>query len=184
MTVSCFKDVEDVWIAEKTSRSLTDLPEEFYKEVANYVAELRKESARGEEIRRDLITAELREVLRMVQEIYTIRSIKALEEIAKGRIPAPLIQQENYSFEEIRQTLEKLRDELIAPTVNGKAALTHPHNVTNMTIIIESKVPKIIGDDLKPYGPFEAGEAANIPRRSAELMVKRGLARELHVKDL
>ena len=184
MAVFSFKDVEDAWVKEKTSRGLSDLPEEFYKDVVSYVAELRREAERGDEIRRDLFKAELQEALRMVQETHVLRSLKAVEDTVKGKFPAPLLQQEHYAFDEIRQTLEKLRDELVAPAVDGKAALAAPHEVTNMALLINAKIPQIIGDDLKPYGPFESGDAANLPRRSAELLVNRGLARELVVKGL
>lgn len=179
-----FEDLESAWLEEKRARNLTDLPEEFYANVASYVAELKREAEHGDELRRDLLQGELSEVLRMVQEIHLLRVLKATGEAVRGQFPEPLMERERYTFDEIRQGLEKLRAELVAPALEGKAALTAPREITNMMLLIQTEMPQIIGDDLKPYGPFEAGEVVNLPRRSGELLVRRGLARKISVKKL
>jgi len=177
-----FEDVESAWLGEKTSRGLTDLPEEFYANVASYVAELKREVEHGDELRRDLLQSELGEVLRMVQEVHLIRVLKAMDEAVEGKFPDPLLERERYTFDEVRQGLEKLHAELVAPAMEGKTTLTAPREITNMMLLIQAEMPQIVGDDLKSYGPFEVGEVVNLPRRSGELLVKRGMARKISVK--
>ncbi|MBA7620150.1 hypothetical protein ES703_27494 [subsurface metagenome] len=177
-----YDDVKQVWLAEKTSRELTEIPEEFYQNVAKYVAQLNLELKRSEPLRGELLREELQNVFQMVQEIYLSRTLKAIDEVAQGRLPDLLLERERYAFNEIRQSLEKLCADLISPTITGSAELSAPREITNVLLIVLAEVPTIVGDDLRQYGPFKKGEIASLPRRSAELMVKHGLARKIEVK--
>ena len=175
-------DVKQVWLAEKTSRELVEIPEEFYQNVAKYVAQLNLELKRSEPLRGELLQGELQNVFQMVQEIYLSRTLKAIDEVAQGGLPDPLLERERYAFSEIRQSLEKLYAELVSPTITGRAELAAPREITNVLLIVQAEVPTIVGDDLQQYGPFKRGEITSLPRRSAELMVKHGLARKIEVK--
>lgn len=177
-----FEDLEKVWRAEKTSRELVELTEEFYQSIAGYVARLNLELKRGDPLRQELLREELRNVVWMVHEIHLARTLKAIDEVAQGHLPISLSERERYVFSEIRQSLEKLYVELILPAITGKAAITTPREITNVLLIMLAGVPKIVGDDLRQYGPFAKGEVVNLPKRSAELMIKHGVARKIEVK--
>jgi len=177
-----YEDVKRTWLAEKTSRRLAEIPDEFYQNVANHVAQLNLELKHSEPLRGELLREELRDVFRMIQEIHLSRVLKAIDEIAQGRLPAPLLERERHTFSEIRQSLEKLHVELVSSTMTGKAGLVVPREITNVLLIMQAEVPPIVGDDLRQYGPFKKGEIVSLPRRSAELMVKHGLARKIEVK--
>lgn len=177
-----YEDVKCTWLAEKTSRRLAEIPEEFYQNVAKHVAQLNLELKHSEPLRGELLREELRDVFRMIQEIHLSRVLKAIDEIAQGRLPAPLLERERHTFSEIRQSLEKLYAELVSSTMVGKAGLVVPREITNALLIMQAEVPPIVGDDLRQYGPFKKGEIVSLPKRSAELMVKHGLARKIDVK--
>ncbi len=178
-----FEDLKRVWLAEKNSRELTELPEEFYQNVARHVAALNLELKRGEPLQRELLQEELRNVMRMVHDLHLSRTLKAIDEVTQGHLPAPLLERERYAFSEVRQSLEKLYTELIFPAMTGKAAIAAPHEITNVLLIMQDEVPqKIVGEDMRQYGPFRRGEVASLPKRSGELMVKHGLARKIEVK--
>lgn len=177
-----YDDVKQVWLAEKTSRELMEIPEEFYQNVAKYVAQLNLELKRSEPLRGELLQEELQNVFQMVQEIYLSRTLKTIDEVAQGKLPDTLLERERYAFNEIRQSLKKLCAELIPPTITESAELAAPREITNVLLIMQAEVPTIVGDDLRQYGPFKKGEIASLPRRSAELMVKHGLARKIEVK--
>jgi DNA replication initiation complex subunit (GINS family) len=179
-----FEDIKNVLIEEKSTRGLVDLPDEFYSNVGRYVAELSREADRGESIRRDILKEELHRVLQMVQEIYMLRVVKALNELAKGGLPASLLEKERNTFNEIRQTLEKLYVELVAPAMAGEAAIVAPKEITNVALIFSADVPQIVAEDMKSYGPFKVGEVGFLPRLSAEFLVKHGFARKIEVKSL
>ena len=177
-----YEDVKQVWLSEKTSRELVEIPEEFYQNAAKYAAQLNLEIKHSESLRKELLQEELRDVFRMIQEIHLSRVFKVIDEIAQGRLPAPLLERERYTFSEIRQSLEKLYAELVSSTMSGEAELVAPREITNVLLIMQAEVPPIVGDNLRQYGPFKRGEIVSLPRRSAELMVKHGLARKIEVK--
>lgn len=179
-----FEDLKRAWISEKTSRGLTDLSNGFYQSVARHVAELNFELKRGEQLRQELLQEELRNVLQLVQEIHFLRVLKAMDGVTKGRLPGPVLESERYTFNEIRQILEKLYTELVKPAVGGEAAVAVRREVTNVMTIILADIPQIIGDDMKQYGPFKGGEVAFLPQRSAELLMRQGAARKLEIKAL
>ncbi len=177
-----YEDVKQVWLAEKTSRELVEIPDEFYQNAARYVAQLNFELKHSESLRGELLQEELQNVFWMVQEIHLSRVFKGIDEIAQGRLPAPLLERERYAFSEIRQSLEKLYTEFVSSTMTGKTELAAPREITNVLLIVQTEVPPIVGDDLRQYGPFKKGEITSLPRRSAELMVNHGLARKIEVK--
>jgi len=176
------EDIKRIWIEEKSARELVDLPEEFYQDVARHVAELKSEASRGEPLRQEVVQEELWHVLQMVQEIYLLRVLKAMRLVVNGELPSPMLERERYTFNEIRQTLEKLHAELVVPAMRGEAIIAAPREVTNIALICLSEVPSIIGDDGKHYGPFNAGEVGFLPKRNAELLIKYGAARIIEVK--
>jgi DNA replication factor GINS len=177
-----FEDVKSVWIAEKASRDVTDLPMDFYLNVARHVAELNIEFKRGERLRQELLREELRNVLQMVQEIHLLRVLKAMDQIGRGRSPSSPLDGERRAFDGVRQILDKLYTEQIKPAVSGQAAIVAPREKTNETLIFLTDIPQIIGDDIKQYGPFKRGEVAFLPKRSAELLIKKGTAQKFSVR--
>ncbi|MCS7131676.1 MAG: hypothetical protein NZ934_02985 [Hadesarchaea archaeon] len=176
-----FDDLKRTWKEEWISQELTDLPSDFYSKVSQYVAELDRELRRSELFRQELLRGELHNVIKMVQEIYLLRLLKAIEEITKGRLPNSLVERERQAFTEIKRILDELHAELVVPAITGRAKITPRHEITNVLLVFSSEIPQIIGDDLKPYGPFRKGEAAFLPKRTAELILKHGLARRVEV---
>lgn len=177
-----FEDVKRVWIGEKTSRDITDLPVDFYQNVARYVAELNIEFKRGEQLRQELLREELRNVLQIIQEIHLLRVLKAMDQVGRGHLPASSLDGERRAFDGVRQILDKLYTEQIRPAISGKAAIVAPREKTNETLIFLTDIPQIIGDDIKQYGPFKKGEVAFLPKRSAELLIKKGTAQKFEVR--
>lgn len=179
MAKMTYKDIEQALIKERVSPGLADLPDDFYSEVARYADELRREAKEGDQLRRELLTSELKNVIREVQEIYALRTIKAMDEVTRGRLPNLSLERELQAFNEIRQALEKLHSDLVGPILSG---ISGGAPETNLMLILLSDIPRIVGEDLKPYGPFKSGEVAFLPRRSADLMLRRGLARKIEVE--
>ncbi len=174
--------IEDKWLEEKISRELTELSDDFYERVANYAMEIKKELRGSEGLRRDLLQVELKHVLEMVQEIYLFRSLKMMDNLF-GEGELNLLASEKEAFEEIRESLEDLRGELIGPIVEGKPELEPPEELSNELILILSDISEpITASDLRYYGPFQEGEIANMPGKSAEILAQQGLARILKVK--
>lgn len=160
-----------------------ELPGDFYPNVGRYLEEINRELTQAEQLRRELLREELRDVMRMMHEIYLLRVIKGVDEIARGRSPSPLLEDERHAFEEVSRILERLHTEFFAPAISGRAAIPAPREKTNVALIVSAEMPQIMGDDMRQYGPFKRGEVACLPRRCAELMIGRGLARKIEVSS-
>lgn len=50
---------------------------------------------------------------------------------------------------------------------------------TGVTVRTLERVPEFMGTDLEPYGPFEAGEEAEIPAENAEVLEEQGKAERI-----
>jgi len=182
MAGSALEKIKDAWVKEKVSRGLAELPEDFYKEAARHVAELKRGLAITGDLQRELLEGELGNVLRMVQEIHTTRVLKAMDEVFREKLPSSALERERHAFGEVREVLRGLHRDLVAPAVEGKVAIAAPPEISNLALIFLADVPQIVGDDLRAYGPFRGGEVAFIPKRIAELLVKRNCARQLELK--
>jgi len=70
---------------------------------------------------------------------------------------------------------EKLEEK---PTERQKEASTQDlvRKVFFTEVVFIEDAPSIIGEDLKTYGPFEAGKSYTIPLRNAEIIISDGLA--------
>ena len=172
-----------IYKEEKTSRDLAEISDDFYQIAGRYISQLNFELKRSDSLRGELLQEELRNVVFMVQEVHFTRVFKAMSKIAKGQPPAPLIERERYAFSEIRQSLEKLQADLVQPAVSGKVEVAAPQNITNaLMIILADFQEKIIGADMRSYGPFLSGEVASLPVPNADMMARHGIARKIAVK--
>ena len=182
MAGTVLERIKGAWVKEKISRELVELPEDFYQEVAKHVAELRRGLVVASDLQREMLEGELRNVLRMAQEIHVTRVLKAMGEATKEKPPSSTLECERHAFGEVRGVLRKLHADLVAAAAKGEVTLAVPPEPSNLVLNILADVPQIIGDDLRAYGPFRSGEVAFIPKRSAELLVKRNRARLIEAK--
>lgn len=177
------EELANVYREEKTSRELVELQEEFYPSVAKYISRLIFELKHADPLERELLQEELRNIVYMVQEIHFARVFKTIDKIAHGRLPSPLLERERYAFSEVRQSLEKLQTDLVYPAITGRVAVPAPHERTSILLLLLTDVAeKIVGADMRSYGPFAKGEVASLPAPNAEMLVRHGVARKIGVR--
>ncbi|KXB04700.1 hypothetical protein AKJ50_02105 [candidate division MSBL1 archaeon SCGC-AAA382A13] len=175
-------EIEKVWINEKTEKELCGVSEDFYEKSADYASEIRKEIKKSENLRKELLTEELKHILEMVQEIYLIRILKISGTLFKVE-KSKLLEKERETFEKIRKELKNLKEELIKPITETEIDLKTPEKTSTTIVCIKSEIPEpIVASDMKYYGPFEKNEIANLPNESAKLLINQGLAREVKIK--
>ncbi len=172
-----------IYKGEKTSRDLIELSEDFYQVVAEHISRLMSELERGDKLRRDLILEELKNITFMVQEIHLTRMSKIIHKIQRGSLPNALLDRERYTFGEIQQSLEKLQADLVYSAVAGKISSREPLELTNVLLIMLADLPeKIVGVNMREYGPFLRGEICSLPVENAEMMIRRNMAKKISVK--
>jgi DNA replication factor GINS len=176
-----FDELKKARSAELRTRELSELPEDFYQKVGYFISDLKRELKHSNGLRAELLKKELEQVIQFTHDLYLCRLSKCLRGIEVGNMPVELMEREKDAFNEIKNVLERLREGMLTPAITGKVMVEAPKRATNYIIILLQSVPTIIGENLKTYGPFEKGEVASIPRSSAELLIKQGVARGIEM---
>ena len=172
-----------IYREEKSSRDLSEISDDFYQSAGRYISQLNFELRRSDSIRKDLLQEELRSVVFLVQEIYFTRVFKAAGKTVQGLAPAPLTEREREAFSAIRQSLEGLHADLVQPIVSGTVEVATPQNITNsLMLFLVDFGEKIVGSDMRSYGPFRSGEVVSLPSQNAEMLARHGLGRKIVVK--
>ncbi|TDA33118.1 MAG: hypothetical protein DSO02_00925 [Hadesarchaea archaeon] len=172
-----WEELERIWLEERTSRTLSPLPPKFYSEVSSYLFRLRTELEGSTGIRRELLEEELREARKILTELFTLRTLKAVKQYLEGSVPPSQDERETKFFSELVGLLEKSRGELME-----RVEETPPIEPRQELLVVLGKIPRIVGEDLRYYGPFEEGEIVSLPKATAELLVTHRFARKLHPK--
>jgi len=105
-----------------------------------------------------------REILALQSEIDRLKG--SLQDM-RSRLPAQELEYRE-KLEELKRKegdLEAWQKQLTAWQFNGKTQVRFLY-----------AMPKFLGFDMKPYGPYAKGDIAELPRENAEALLKRGLA--------
>ena len=54
-----------------------------------------------------------------------------------------------------------------------KKELSSEEAITRLTVKFLQPVPRFVAEDLNEYGPYEAGEAAEVPAKAANILIER-----------
>jgi len=174
-----WEELERIWLEERTSSALSPLPPQFYSKVRGYLSRLRAELGGSEGLRRELVEEELREAVRLLGELFTLRALKAAGLSLRGEVPPSQDEEESRFFFRLREVLEEARGELLEAEEDRAPPPVEPRHEL---LLVMGKIPRIVGEDLRYYGPFEEGEIVYLPRKTAELLVIHRLAKKLHPK--
>ena len=181
MTGFTLDELREFLEAERRSRTLVNLPENFYRDAAKYLSRLAAEAEASEGMRRELLKSELRGVIRALQELHLTRRIKAMWLMSVG-MPHGVSGEEREGFDEIGKIVERMEEGLVLSALMAGSGPTQPSRAKRSMCIMLIDLPeRIIGEDRKPYGPFRKGDVVNLPERNAELLIKNGAARALEL---
>ncbi|MFA4647154.1 hypothetical protein P8X24_07880 [Pyrococcus kukulkanii] len=168
---------------ELSSDELTEIDEEFYKDLASFRKALEinaeRHEERGEDIEKRLYLAQISLLQQIVREILKIRLHKIVDMAFEG-VPRNLVGDEKKIFA------------IISAFINGEPLpLEGEVEIKETEEIIEEKqtkpafidlyllrvdIPRIIDEELREYGPFKAGDLVSLPRSLGNVLVKREVA--------
>lgn len=177
--------------AELSSPDLTELEDEFYEEFDSLIKALKLSAEnsreRGEDIEERLYLAQMSIAEKLMREIIKIRLHKIVDLAVEG-IPGELTAEERKIFTILRAFIE--REELSVPEVVeeelSESLQESPAEPLKRTIpseayIIKVDLPKILGPELKEYGPFRAGDLVIIPRELGKVLIERDAAEKIRI---
>ena len=179
----------DAWRRERRSDELQALPEGFYAEMVEYSSRLREQTRMIDKtsLKGRISVKEKENAERMLREISDLRVRKIVLAELDGVALAgtTLTGEERSLLGDLRGLLSahesKLKSILMGrvPQVDAK-----PQPRTGLKVVrFLQAVPAIMGIDMKTYGPFEPEDLVSIPAENAENLIRRGIAKEVEIKE-
>jgi len=189
-----YEDLLRAWREEVGSEDLSPLPEGFYKQVAELVAELRSHLKMMDmkTLKARIARRELENVERMIKGIFWARVRKILRALeSKGTLEVEKLTPEEVelfrpmeaSFSGLRKFLDDLlRGELRRPELAVEPLAQAPGE-KKILVRLLAEVPAVVGADLKIHGPFRPGDVAFIPAENALDLIRKGMAVEVEIRE-
>ena len=143
----------ELFIEEATSPHLSDMENGFYEEAKKLIVRMREEAERSSDVMAEILRREADVCEELLSKIARIR---ALKRIIAGTL--------NEAPEDERRAIEGRKEEI---KVEKRRRLAQ--------VMFIKSAPSIVGEDLKVYGPFKAGDVALMPRANAEALEKKGI---------
>lgn len=176
-----YDEIRRIHREEKNSSRLVEVESGFYNELNDFIKEEKKEYL---DSLKDFSMGKARgftNMKKMVEEIFMMREKKILsraliasrtEEVTKRNMAS----QEEALFESVMCSLEKhnsLLEELFSAAEKKDSSRK---GLNTLPVRILSDIPAFVGADMKEYGPYKKGDAAELPYKVGKLLLSRKLA--------
>lgn len=156
---------------EKTSNKLINLPPDFFTLAQAYLDKKEKLKTKAD-------SWELDSAKRILQDIVELRERKILNHalffVRSGVRPENMVEEELQFFNRLVEVIQDWQGK--------KKALLEAKQKPRMLVAMLEAVDRFVGLDMKTYGPFKPGDITTLPKENAELLIKKGFARELRIK--
>jgi DNA replication initiation complex subunit (GINS family) len=203
-----FETLFEILRKEKFNQELQKLDEDFFEDIIQYIEE--KTAVLNTEQKSDSIFStdarktqlQLENAKRIIKELYEKRESKIINlAIMSSRAEikesgANMLREERKIFRESTELLNNYRADILYNLLKGekvslkKKKITPKDIKTKLNQKSEGKlirflhsVPKFVADDLNIYGPFENEDMGNIPKKTADLLIKRNRAEEIKIEN-
>lgn len=175
-----YNELYSAWKYELENENLGHLETDFYSKISNYIKSLKeKNEETSDAIQCSLLSKELSHAICMIEELISTRYKKIINFSEKGKPIAleSLPLEEKNIFSNLFSFIKKyqiFKKKILQSNVTKKEVKKSKNRIILRFL---KDVPKLIGIDLKSYGPFLAEDVASLPFENAELLIKQGLGR-------
>lgn len=172
--------MRSVYRLEKNSSQLSRVSAEFFLELKAFLGKEREKYLSSLKSGSISSARDYSNLEQMVRETMAIREKKILNKalIASRTNEFSLDGMTGSEQELFKSLLEVLNSFKLE--INGlfesKPKKAKEKGLKKLPLKILSDVPGFIGSDMKEYGPFSKGQAVELPKKTAELLVERNLA--------
>ncbi len=158
-----FETIRMIQRQEKNSDHLNKLPDNFIEDLKDYLENKKKINKR-----------EYNKILIIIEKIfeYRLKKMIALSFLSIKGLSNPnnLLSEEKILFNNIIKNIKEFE----------KAFMDKEIKKTDMKSILFLKdIEAFVGIDLKNYGPFISGDISTIPEENYEILLKKGVIREI-----
>jgi len=181
-----YQEIYDILRKEKYNEALQELPRDFFKELAEYIADKRKllsresDSALFSDTLR-MTRKQLDNALSVIKELLAIRERKVLnlafaaaQTGVTKRDTDNLLEHERDLFEISVKKLEE-NQKLIKKRLEG-VEQGEGKDLKNLFIKFKQDIPAFLGPDGQEFGPFKEGEIANLAKEIVDILISDGKA--------
>jgi len=169
-------------LRETEDDSLLEIDPNFYRNLSDFIGNLRKQEFDGVENKiKDTL-------IEMTTELTSLLIKIRLDKISKStdfKI-GHLLDEEKFILDS--QDEQRERTEMIlSATINGKSkfleSLAQNHKTKKVVIRFLNEVDEIVGADLEKYGPFKTEDIATVPYENAQALIAKNIATKVRWED-
>ena len=169
-------------LRETENDSILEINPNFYRNLADFIGNLRKQEFDGMEnkIKNTMIE--------MVTELTSLLIQIRLDKISKTSDleTSYLLDEEKFILDSQENQKERI-EMILSATINGKSkfleSLAQNHKTKKIVIRFLNEVDEIVGADLEKYGPFKTEDIATIPYENAQALIAKNIATKVHWED-
>ena len=169
-------------LRETQNDSLLEIKPNFYRNLSDFIGNLRKQEFDGVENKiKDTM-------IEMASELTSLLIHIRLEKIfdSNDYDIGHLLDEEKYILDSQDEQNERI-EMILSATINGKSkfleSLAENHKIKKVVIRFLSEVDEIVGADLEKYGPFQAEDIATIPYENAQALIAKNIATKVRWED-
>ncbi|MBW2987914.1 hypothetical protein DRJ48_00075 [Candidatus Woesearchaeota archaeon] len=191
---------------EKKRGEIQPLPPTFLQDLRAYIQKKRSIIQNSTGVSQETVDRarrQLENVFRIIEELFGVREKKVIE---LARLKANrsmealeglgLIEEEVELYRQMTQVLKSFRHNLVtkikqsdtskphdAQTIQPKPEPKIPVNKGTMRVLLLKPLPRFVGEGFKVYGPYNEGDSVELPSNIAELLIKKGHAKEFSANN-
>ncbi len=162
--------------------SLLEIEPDFYRNLSDFIGNLRKQEFDGVENKiKDIM-------IEMVTELTSLLIHIRLDKISKSTDLefGYLLDEEKFILDSQEEQAERT-EMIFSATIHGKSrfleSLTYNHKIRKITVRFLSDVNELVGADLEKYGPFKTEDIATIPYENAQALITKNVATKVNLED-
>ena len=169
-------------LRETENDSILEINPNFYRNLANFIGNLKKQEFDGIENRIK------NTMIEMVTELTSLLIQIRLDKISKisDLEISYLLDEEKFILDSQEDQRERI-EMILSATINGKSkfleSLAQNHKTKKIVIRFLNEVDEIVGADLEKYGPFKTEDIATIPYENAQALISKNVATKVHWED-
>ena len=169
-------------LREIENDSILEINPNFYRNLADFIGNLRKQEFDGIEnkIKNTMIE--------MITELTSLLIQIRLDKISKTSDLeiSYLLDEEKFILDSQEDQRERI-EMILSATINGKSkfleSLAQNHKTKKIVIRFLNEVDEIVGADLEKYGPFKTEDIATIPYENAQALISKNVATKVRWED-
>ena len=169
-------------LRETENDSILEINPNFYRNLADFIGNLRKQEFDG-------IENKIKNtMLEMITELTSLLIQIRLDKISKTSDLeiSYLLDEEKFILDSQEDQKERI-EMILSATINGKSkfleSLAQNHKTKKIVIRFLNEVDEIVGADLEKYGPFKTEDIATIPYENAQALIAKNVATKIHLED-